>query len=244
MLLEASSTLTAVSPSETVTTHSSDVLATHRDVPPSETVTPHSFDVLATHRDVSPPETVTTHTCDVRATHRVNLRNARHAQVSAPSKVDRLYQAEDAGSSAAGGRDAAATSARSAGTDGVSPQAVKMRQATNLPALAAYKDVTPTVPEAVGASGGGGVQVLFGGEVWTGKMGVDTRCCGLVEGALPTRTPLGYAAYEPQIRARLGTAAHFYAVHTLEHQRGGLCRVHSTAWHAAHTWPQQERVRR
>ncbi|KAJ1487092.1 hypothetical protein T484DRAFT_1787668 [Baffinella frigidus] len=48
------------------------------------------------------------------------------------------------------------------------------------------RHVTPSnaaPPEAAGRSGRGGVQVLFGGEVWTGKMGVDTRCCGLVEGA-------------------------------------------------------------
>lgn len=67
-------------------------------------------------------------------------------------------------------------------------------------------DVTPSnaaPPEAAGRSGRGGVQVLFGGEVWTGKMGVDTRCCGLVEGAsLPTRPhthptepPLGFGGF-------------------------------------------------
>jgi len=67
-----------------------------------------------------------------------------------------------------------------------------MRMNTNLPGPEMAPNGTAAASAQVeakggGATSGGGVQVLFGGDVWSGSMMVETRCCGLISGAAPLR---------------------------------------------------------
>lgn len=117
-----------------------------------------------------------------------------HEQVAVPPNSDDLNTADfDVVSADAHDKPRPEASWRENPTvASVSPQAVRMRMNTNLPGPEMAPNGTAAASAQVeakggGATSGGGVQVLFGGDVWSGSMMVETRCCGLISGAAPLR---------------------------------------------------------